>query len=264
MQELWIGFDLDDVIVRGPFTDWIEPHLRRTIAEGSHRVSSDGWHRDGPLDQRIAADVRRAFTRLASEDPVRAFDWDELYGTVANDWGVASLPDVAELVNAYLDRPGTSTALPGAVEALEAAANAGFRVAATTNGFARFQLPILDALGLRSRFDAVVTPDRAGACKPSPRYFGARPGLVAHVGDSLWQDVRGARRAGVDALWVHPEAPHPASDDGAPIAAIVARVAPQQRRLPTPGRSDEPEDLLPHVAGRTAVDVIEAWLARRG
>jgi putative hydrolase of the HAD superfamily len=66
---------------------------------------------------------------------------------------------------------------------------------------------VLERAGLRSLVDGVVSSAVAGAPKPNPAVFvealrlaAATPGEALHVGDSLENDVHGARAAGVPAL----------------------------------------------------------------
>jgi 2-haloalkanoic acid dehalogenase type II len=66
---------------------------------------------------------------------------------------------------------------------------------------------VLERAGLRSLVDGVASSAVAGAPKPDPAVFeealrlaGASPGEALHVGDSLENDVEGARAAGVRAL----------------------------------------------------------------
>jgi HAD superfamily hydrolase (TIGR01549 family) len=63
------------------------------------------------------------------------------------------------------------------------------------------------ALGLDTYFDIIVSSFEAGYEKPDPRIFtlacarlGVLPGQVLHIGDSLVDDVAGARAAGLAAL----------------------------------------------------------------
>jgi putative hydrolase of the HAD superfamily len=66
---------------------------------------------------------------------------------------------------------------------------------------------VLARVGLAPLLDGVVTSAQAGARKPDPAIFlralalaGARPERCLHVGDSLAEDVAGARAAGIDAV----------------------------------------------------------------
>lgn len=90
---------------------------------------------------------------------------------------------------------------------LEAWSTAGLDLAVVSNFDSRLSA-VLEGLGLRSWFKAVVVSSSAGAAKPSPRPF--RLALEAlevdarhtwHVGDSP-EDIEGARAAGLRCLIV--------------------------------------------------------------
>jgi putative hydrolase of the HAD superfamily len=68
---------------------------------------------------------------------------------------------------------------------------------------------VLERTGLRELLDGVVTSAQVGAAKPSGELFaaalelaGASAAEAIHVGDSLEEDIAGARAAGIDAVWV--------------------------------------------------------------
>ena len=88
---------------------------------------------------------------------------------------------------------------------------------------------------------AWVSSDAAGSCKPASEIFaaglagsGLEPGAVLYVGDSLSDDVAGARGAGLDVAWFNPagspalhgEAPEtPTTYEIDTLAALVPLVA---------------------------------------
>jgi putative hydrolase of the HAD superfamily len=66
---------------------------------------------------------------------------------------------------------------------------------------------VLERVGLAPWFDGVVTSAQVGARKPAPAIFeralhlaGVAPDRAVHVGDSLLEDVEGARSAGIAAI----------------------------------------------------------------
>jgi putative hydrolase of the HAD superfamily len=68
---------------------------------------------------------------------------------------------------------------------------------------------VLERIGLRELVDAVLTSAQAGVRKPAPQIFAqalalaaASPGQAIHVGDSLEEDVTGARNAGIEPVLV--------------------------------------------------------------
>jgi putative hydrolase of the HAD superfamily len=66
---------------------------------------------------------------------------------------------------------------------------------------------VLDRVGLRELLDGVLTSAELGVAKPAPAAFkaalqlaGVAPAAALHVGDSVEEDLAGARAAGIDVL----------------------------------------------------------------
>ncbi len=83
--------------------------------------------------------------------------------------------------------------------------SARYRVASLSNGNA-----CLVTIGLNHLFHAMVAAHTHGAAKPQPELFhiacrelGCAPEEVVHVGDDIELDVRGARGAGLHAVWMN-------------------------------------------------------------
>ncbi len=97
---------------------------------------------------------------------------------------------------------------PGAVEAMDRLAAAGVRFAVCTNKRKGMADPLLEAMGLRHRFDAVLGGDSLPVRKPDPAHLlatisaaGADPAAAVMVGDSD-ADVLAAKAAGVPVVGV--------------------------------------------------------------
>ncbi|MFD4247854.1 HAD family hydrolase [Streptomyces sp. NPDC058525] len=97
---------------------------------------------------------------------------------------------------------------PDVVPALDALA-AGYRHGVLTNSSTANQDPKLRDLGLRDRFEVLVCAVELGISKPEAGAFlaacealGLPPGEVAYVGDQPEIDARGARDAGLLAIWL--------------------------------------------------------------
>ncbi|CAB1130102.1 conserved protein of unknown function [Candidatus Hydrogenisulfobacillus filiaventi] len=181
---VWVGIDLDGTLLDHPY--WhlhLSPWLTRTARRhGLDRTA---------LWQRLQAESRRRW---------RAGDW-----LGAMDWAA-----MAAGLGLHLPDPGRPPAgavsrlvMPGADRLLLHWTARGLRLVLVSNGLWRNQRPYLEALGWLEVFAGVVTPDRTGVAKPDPRAFAAagRP-LAWHLGDQLYQDVLGARRAGVPAMQI--------------------------------------------------------------
>ena len=90
---------------------------------------------------------------------------------------------------------------PGVEPALQALENAELPLCCITNKESRFALPLLEAAGLRERFQVTVCADRPEDRKPSPsmllatcRQLGVEPANLLYVGDSP-SDIAAARAA---------------------------------------------------------------------
>jgi phosphoglycolate phosphatase len=109
----------------------------------------------------------------------------------------------------YTDRIAAETRpFAGAVEAMDRLAAVGIRFAVCTNKRAGLATPLLEALGLAHRFDAVIGGDSLAVRKPHPdhllgtiRAAGGDPAAAVLVGDSD-ADVAAARGARVPIVGV--------------------------------------------------------------
>lgn len=97
---------------------------------------------------------------------------------------------------------------PDVVPALDALAG-GYRHGVLSNSSLANQDPKLRSLGLRDRFEVLVCAVELGVSKPEAGAFlaaceamGLPPGDVAYVGDQPEIDARGARDAGLLAVWL--------------------------------------------------------------
>ena len=80
-----------------------------------------------------------------------------------------------------------------------------YRIASLSNGNA-----CLVTIGLHHLFHATIAAHTHGACKPDAAFFhlacrelGCAPHEVVHLGDDIELDVRGARGAGLHAVWMN-------------------------------------------------------------
>jgi putative hydrolase of the HAD superfamily len=106
------------------------------------------------------------------------------------------------------------TAFPDVRPALVAARSRGQRLVVVSNWDVSLH-GVLRALGLEPLLDGILTSAGVGARKPGPVIFeqalavaGADPDEAIHVGDSLDDDVAGARSAGIEPVLVR-RAPGP-------------------------------------------------------
>jgi putative hydrolase of the HAD superfamily len=99
-------------------------------------------------------------------------------------------------------------AYPDAAPALSTLRDRGLKLVCVSNwDYALAQ--VLDRAGLGGLLDGVVTSAAAGAAKPDPAIFalaleraGCDPAEALHVGDTVDEDIAGARAAGIPALLI--------------------------------------------------------------
>lgn len=154
--------------------------------------------------------------------------WRQLVQRVMQDFGPLDFDPFFDTVYALFARPEAWELFPEVPGVLRELRRRGLRLAIVSNFDARL-LPVCEGLGLRNQVDGITYAAEAGAAKPDAEIFAlalrrleldARAAL--HVGDSLEEDVEGARAAGLDALWVHREPHGPkAPRDRRPPSGIV-------------------------------------------
>jgi putative hydrolase of the HAD superfamily len=111
------------------------------------------------------------------------------------------------------------TAFPDALPALQSARQRGQRLVVVSNWDVSL-VGVLRRLELEPLLDGIVTSAGAGARKPSPAIFeralelaGVPPGDTIHVGDTLDEDVAGARAAGIEPILIR-------RGDGPPVPGV--------------------------------------------
>lgn len=214
-----ITFDLDGVLIQNPFRLGVFPHVCRELAPLVVEVTPELARRK--VLNKIIAEAKR---RLLAGLFVEAYDWDDIVAAVAmelaekagtGEQGGArgSIPprfDVAALVRHYCRVPGMIWLLPEARETLVQLRAEGRRLGVVTNGYRKYQLPVLEALGIADFFDVIVTPEEVPAVKPQRELFQAAwrgCDTPLHIGDDLIHDGWGARAAGGYSVWLHRELP---------------------------------------------------------
>ncbi|WP_035299249.1 HAD family hydrolase [Brevibacillus thermoruber] len=191
-KKRWITFDLDGTLMQNPFGGWVFPEIAAAVA---------GWL-GRPYDI-VAELVREHERRLRQGRYVEAYDWDGMLAELLGRLGIRESVEIAAIVQKHAVPPKIrllEAEVPAVLAALQAK---GYALAAVTNGFYKYQNPVMKVLGLAEYIAAVVTPERAGAGKPDPAIFRPLGGeVVAHVGDRLDHDVQLANRCGVFSVFV--------------------------------------------------------------
>jgi FMN hydrolase / 5-amino-6-(5-phospho-D-ribitylamino)uracil phosphatase len=191
----WISFDLDGTICDFPMYHAVFKSMRAHWPEEARDAL-------GRLYQH----------RLASADPIQAFNWDEMNTVIAKEFQLEPLPGILEYAaTQHFDPALVYTDTHPALVQLR---SAGWQVVCGTNGYAKYQAHALQRLEIE--VEAFIAPDTVGFAKPHGEFLRSLPkvtndqnaleGLI-HVGDILTQDVLAANRAGVLAAWVWRDMP---------------------------------------------------------
>ena len=112
-----------------------------------------------------------------------------------------------QLYRAFAE-PGAWHVFDDVFPCLERLRQKGLRLGVISNWDERLG-PLLKAIGLAEFFDAMTASIEVGEAKPGPRIFdaaqrelGIGAAHILHVGDSLLEDIEGARAAGLKALLI--------------------------------------------------------------
>ncbi|AHL21853.1 TIGR02253 family HAD-type hydrolase [Thermococcus nautili] len=121
---------------------------------------------------------------------------------------------------------------PDVTPTLEWLRESGYRLGVVTSG-PEYQRLKLELTGLDKYFDVIVTREDVKAIKPEPKIFlhalerlGVEPGEALYVGDSLSQDVYGAKHVGMRAVWINRD-----GSDGYHMADYEIRTLHELRKI---------------------------------
>lgn len=197
--------DLDRVLIQNPFLFGVYPDIRSRLRplvrpEIIGDADPDRW-----LMKQI---YTKHGQRLLAADWVAASDWDSIVNEVATELGYDERIDVTALVRHYA-RPPYIAAYQDVAAALEWLRENVRSLWWISNGFARYQIPVMEALRLQRYFDGYFAPDTHGDIKPHAHIFEAAIDAAQQdrthgvmVGDSLTADVAGARLNGMLGVWL--------------------------------------------------------------
>ncbi|WP_168735872.1 HAD family hydrolase [Cohnella fermenti] len=195
----WITFDLDGTLMQNPFAGAIFPEVEELVSMETGSACG--------MKEKLMAEHERL---MADGRIVDAYDWDAIVAGLLGELGVKRAVDIVEMVVRHSIAPKIFLLDDTILPALERLKREGYSLAAVTNGYYKYQYPVMEALGLAARLDEIVTPDRSGYAKPDARMADALPSgdkIVLHVGDRLDHDVAFARSLGVPSALIHRRLP---------------------------------------------------------
>lgn len=119
-------------------------------------------------------------------------------------------PSLEELTEFWFERFGAcAVAMPNMRLVLARLVKEGYRLAIISNGSQQTRMNIIEGLGIRDYFEAIVSSGHVGISKPKPEIFDhaltalqLRPEQCVYVGDHPVNDIQGAQNAGLHAVWL--------------------------------------------------------------
>jgi putative hydrolase of the HAD superfamily len=196
-------FDMDDTIFDHALTcrDALA-RLRQETPVLRGRSSTELWVEYGRLLERVQPDIASGVLTIDQARTERFVRLAAFCGGSASD---AEAQEWSRTYRAYYQ--SLRRLVPGARRLLEQLHGRTVLGVVTNNQVAEQEEKVAH-FGLDGLIDILVVSEGVGVSKPDPRIFslaldraGAEPGEAVMIGDSWENDVRGARGAGIPAVW---------------------------------------------------------------
>jgi putative hydrolase of the HAD superfamily len=193
-------------------------HVKGSVAEIYLRHAAEFGFTQTP--ESLSA-IKQAFSRAFREAPPPIFAatesaqikhserlwWFDIVHNVFYRVGMFErFDDFFERVFQVFEEPGSWQLFPETARTLAALKMQGVELGIISNFDSRL-FSVMRGLGLEHTFDTVTISSLAQAAKPAPRIFqlalekhAVDPEEALHIGDSLRDDVEGARKAGLHAV----------------------------------------------------------------
>lgn len=193
MKREWITFDLDGTLMQNPFGEWVFPEIEHIFQQATLTE-----------EKIVPMLVAEHKYRMKKGHVVEAYDWDHIVQHILNQQDISALINVEKLVQKHAVQPKVYILEENIISILQQLKTKGYLLAAVTNGFLKYQLPVLDALQLTPLFDRIITPEIARYGKPHIKMVDSLIDkdnhLVAHVGDRIDHDVVFAHRLSIPSI----------------------------------------------------------------
>ncbi|WP_282942252.1 HAD family hydrolase [Paenibacillus sp. RC67] len=199
MMKKWITFDLDGTLMQNPFGKWVFPAIEESISNKLQK----------PFKSTEAL-VREHELRMQQNRTVEAYDWDDMVRQLLNELQLELDINVEQLVLDHSIAPKIFLLEPDSISVLQKLKEKGYSLATVTNGFYKYQYPVMSQLGLSEWFDEIITPEKAGCGKPDVnilRELQKSGEIVAHVGDRLDHDVYLSNKSGIPSVLIYHKLP---------------------------------------------------------
>ena len=201
-----VTFDMYGTLARNTTDLWLETFRNLCRAQGldvDYRLLFQEW-------KALEMVFRRERQNLEAPDqspPFKTYEeaWRDCFVRAFDKLGLKG--DAAMAAQEAIRDLGQREPYPDATEALPMI-QAGWRTGVLSNADNGYLFPLLQNTGWQ--FETVLSSEQARAYKPLPGPFlqvmeklGVEPGEVVYVGDSLYDDIVGAKGVGMRAAWVN-------------------------------------------------------------
>ena len=210
-----ITIDLDDTLwpceptiqrAEGLWHEWLSGRAPEVIAP---------WSIEQLRERRLA--IHAARPELGHDfRTIRRLSLEEVFRSAGTD-DAQSAEIIEGSLDVYMAARNKVELYPEVLACLQRL-SARYRLASLSNGNA-----CLVQIGLDHLFHTMIAAHTHGSAKPDPALFhlacrelGCAPGEVVHLGDDIELDIRGARSAGMHAVWIN-RASHAWPGDDAPV-----------------------------------------------
>ncbi|MDE2778423.1 MAG: HAD family hydrolase [Chloroflexota bacterium] len=165
-------------------------------------------------------------TRSDSQYPFQSYTtaWRDAFAEAFRALGLEGDADAAS--HYWISNMGERDPYPETREALEALSEK-YRVVVLSNADDCFLDPVLDRLAFP--FAATMSSEGGQSYKPNPQLFhtllnriGVQPEEAVYVGDRQLEDIKGAREAGLGAVWINRAGTEPDPDLPTPDYQIAS------------------------------------------
>lgn len=194
----WITFDLDETLMQNPFGKWVFPEVENLVS--SYHI------KDGIL-KKVREEHRSRMEKQRLRD---AYDWDNIINQILKEESIQLEINIESLVRKHSIPPKVYLLEENLLNTLQLVKQEGFSLGVVTNGFYKYQFPVMEAIGLADVMDMIVTPCQTDCAKPDISMVKNLPGegeIVAHVGDRLDHDVSFANGLGIQSILIDREMP---------------------------------------------------------
>jgi putative hydrolase of the HAD superfamily len=218
-----IFIDLDGTIMKFPFKRKVLPYVFKELSKKT-KIS--------PTKIRSIMTEEEYMREKSLSD--KRYNWDDIVKDIAKRLGTSWSLDLGKLAEEMT--LSHSYVYSRAKQTLKTLKKKGYVLCAATNGFYKYQNPIMEKLDLKKYFDYVLTPDTTYYYKNEIEYF--RPFISKEkqsvmVGDEYVYDVYYPKRFGLKAILLrspqnykwNTEAAAPADSDEVKPDAVIKDIS---------------------------------------